>query len=304
MSTRSRLTRCARPVPLRRRLTGDVWDAEDLVQDTLARGFATLADRSPADRPRVLLRIAMNLWIDTAASGHRAAGARGGGPRDGGATRVEEAELREAAERLLEALAPQERAAVLLKEVFGMTNAGAAEALGTSEGAVKSALHRGRERLAEAREAPSALRRKPSRAAVERFVELYNARDLPGLLALLGDGAAIELYGSHQEIGRAAYARERGWFYHNFHAFDGTPSKLRCSVATFGDEPLMLVFNVVEGEEKLVSVMRLEERDGRVERVRVYAMCPDVVREVGEALNQKLAPPFGYRFPFDLSGTA
>jgi RNA polymerase sigma-70 factor (ECF subfamily) len=287
-----------------RRLTGDVWDAEDLVQETLARGFASFSQVVyPLERPRAyLLRIATNLWTDTVR--RRAVErrllereAREAAPGTG---RVDESELRAAVERLLEALAPRERAAVLLKEVFGMTNAEAAEALGTSEGAVKSALHRGRERLAEAREAPRALRAKPAREVVERFVALYNARDLAGLLALLGDGATIELYGSHHEVGRTAWSRERGWFYHNFHAFDGTPSKLRCELATFAGEPLMLVF---DGEQKMVSVMRLEAGDGRVERVRVYAMCPDVVREVGEALGQKLAPPFGYRFPFDLSRT-
>ena len=61
-------------VPLRpalyaycRRLTGNVWDAEDLVQDTVLRGFGALgmADR-PIDNPRAyLVRVATNLWTDT-----------------------------------------------------------------------------------------------------------------------------------------------------------------------------------------------------------------------------------------------
>jgi len=292
-----------------RRLTGDVWDAEDLVQETLARGFATLSQiQYRLDHPRAyLLRIANNLWIDTVrrrASERRAlakeardaadrARAAGGPVGDG--------QLREAAERMFEALAPQERAAVLLKEVFGMSNAEAAEALGTTEGAVKSALHRSRERLAEAREMPSPPRPKPSRALVERFVELYNARDLAGLLALMGDGGTIELYGSHTEIGRTGYSGERRWFYHNFHGFDGKPSKLRLELAEFQDEPVMLVFDEIGGEQKLTSVMRAEEQDGHVQRLRVYALCPDVVREVGEALRRKLAPSWGYRFPFDTS---
>ena len=97
---------------------------------------------------------------------------------------------------------------------------------------------------------------KPARAVVERFVELYNARDLPGLLQLMGDGGTIELYGSHREIGRAGFERERGWFYHNFHNFDGTPSTLRCTVASFRDEPIMLVMNVQNGEEVMASLMR------------------------------------------------
>ncbi|MBW2282347.1 MAG: RNA polymerase sigma factor, partial [Deltaproteobacteria bacterium] len=49
------------------RLTGgDVWDAEDLVQETVVRGFATLGARyRPIDNPRgYLVRIASNLWMD------------------------------------------------------------------------------------------------------------------------------------------------------------------------------------------------------------------------------------------------
>jgi RNA polymerase sigma-70 factor (ECF subfamily) len=50
-----------------RRLAGNVWDAEDLVQDTLLRAFGTFGCvHVPVDNPRpYLLRIATNLWIDT-----------------------------------------------------------------------------------------------------------------------------------------------------------------------------------------------------------------------------------------------
>src|SRR5262249_29441373 len=49
-----------------RYLTRNAWDAEDLVQDTLARALVTLARLfQPIDHPRAwLFRIASNLWID------------------------------------------------------------------------------------------------------------------------------------------------------------------------------------------------------------------------------------------------
>ncbi|MGH7287583.1 MAG: RNA polymerase sigma factor, partial [Myxococcota bacterium] len=49
-----------------RRLTGNLWEAEDLVQDTLLRGFATLGSvHHEIQNPRgYLLRTATNLWID------------------------------------------------------------------------------------------------------------------------------------------------------------------------------------------------------------------------------------------------
>ena len=49
-----------------RKLADDLWDAEDLVQDTLEQGFAKLASvHHSIENPRgYLLRIASNLWVD------------------------------------------------------------------------------------------------------------------------------------------------------------------------------------------------------------------------------------------------
>ena len=49
-----------------RRLTGNLWDAEDLVQDTLLRAFGQWGVTAPTIRnPRAyLLRTATNVWID------------------------------------------------------------------------------------------------------------------------------------------------------------------------------------------------------------------------------------------------
>src|SRR5262245_16264516 len=49
-----------------RRLTGNVWDGEDLVQDTLVRVFSLLGKADTRlENPRAyLIRTAANLWID------------------------------------------------------------------------------------------------------------------------------------------------------------------------------------------------------------------------------------------------
>ena len=83
----------------------------------------------------------------------------------------------------MQRLAPQERAAVVLKELFDAPLDEIALVLGTSVGAVKSALHRGRARLRDAGDegdAPSQ-RPRPSAALVDRFVAAYNAGDKAGL---------------------------------------------------------------------------------------------------------------------------
>src|SRR5512132_3377142 len=95
-----------------RALTRSAWDAEDLVQDTLARGMVTLGCLfQPVENPRAwLFRVASNLWID------RQRRVREETNRDVAvaAARPESLSIegREAAATLIERLSPQERAAV------------------------------------------------------------------------------------------------------------------------------------------------------------------------------------------------
>jgi RNA polymerase sigma-70 factor (ECF subfamily) len=290
-----------------RKLTGNVWDAEDLVQDALEQGFARLGGVTHGiENPRgYVLRIASNLWISRqrrerlargAATSPRAETLRpasGPSPESG-------SDLREAGAALLAHLAPQERAAVVLKETFELSLEEIAEALGTSVGAVKSALHRGRGRLRDLD--PEQPPRHPvSRAVVDRFVERFNARDLEGLLALMLETASIEMPGVDLEIGREVFGRKGGWFEHNFISpFDGKPTTGVWETALFAGEPIVLVQNQRDGQLCVTSVMRLETHEERVSRIRVYAMCPDAVREVATALGRPFASLGIYRFPYPL----
>ena len=139
----------------------------------------------------------------------------------------------------------------------------------------------------------------PSAAAIERFVDCYNARDLPGLLELMLDSASIEMYGHVYESGREAFERKSGWFHHNFfNPFDGgRPSDAVWEVVEFRGEPVVLVLHGAEGERVVGSVMRFEDEGDRVARIRVYALCPDVVAEVAGELGRAVSPLQFYRFP-------
>lgn len=146
-----------RPVLYRfcRYLSRSPWDAEDLVQDTLARAFATLGGMTepPRDRRAWLFRVASNLWIDQvrrrAVRSSSAAAAGDDAEHAAAATSTSSRDTREAAGTLLVQLSPQERAAVVLKDAFDLGLDEIAEILSTSVGAVKAALHRGRGKLAE-----------------------------------------------------------------------------------------------------------------------------------------------------------
>ena len=133
------------------RLTGNPFDAEDLVHDGMLRAFGTLGlDGEEIRQPRAFLfRVLTNLWIDELRP-HAVRGASESTRRISPAPETSDpGELRDAAAIAFERLSPRERAAVVLKEAFDLGHAEIAEVLSTSEGAVKVALHRGRRRLAD-----------------------------------------------------------------------------------------------------------------------------------------------------------
>ncbi len=207
--------------------------------------------------------------------------------------------VHDASATLLQQLAPQECAAVLLKEIFDLSLEEIADVLATTTGAVKAALHRGRERLRDSEEAAPP-RHEVSRAVVDRFVEHYNQRDLPALLAIMLDGASIDMRGAESFVGRKAFGRERGWFYFNFHSFDGKPSPAQWEVVMFEGEPIVLVLSPREGEMRVTSVMRVETDAEHVTRLLVYAMCPDTIREVAARLGRSCAAWNLYHLPREI----
>ena len=91
---------------------------------------------------------------------------------------------------LLERLAPEERAAFLLREVFGADYDEIAQAVGKSEAACRQMVHRAKERVRGDRRrfaAPPDARERVAR----RFVEALRAEDRDGVLALLTDDALL-----------------------------------------------------------------------------------------------------------------
>lgn len=280
-----------------RRLAGNVWDAEDLVQDALLRAFGQWGVTEPIIRnPRAyLLRIATNVWIDSLRR-------RGREPRanvtpdelaapsaDPGGAR----ELRDAGARLLQRLSPQERAAVLLKEGFDMTIDEIAELLATTNGAVKAALHRGRDRLRAAEDPPAARRPPASPELLDRFVERCEAKDVPGLVALLLEGASAENVGNSYHVGLDPVAGVPRFLNAVVGGHPEWPDAYqresrRIARATFEGEPILLGFSTRGGREALEAVFRFEEEDGRIARIRAYGFCPETMREVGAALGLRV----------------
>ena len=272
-----------------RSLTRSTWDAEDLVQDALARGFVTLGGLFQEIRnPRAwLFRVASNLWID-----------RQRRPREEPVLdpRTERStptpglgEARDAGATLIGRLSPQERAAVLLKDVFDFTLEETAEMLTTTPNAIKAALHRGRGKLAEPEPEE---RRRVAPAVLDAFVEAFNARDLARLTALLLDTTTAEVVGIATEYGLEKMKRtDTGSLHHSLfsalsHAVQpeflagdrgGTP---RVEVRDYHGELVLIYWYDHDDGPVVRDAARIETSGDRIARIWYHFFNPDVLAEV------------------------
>jgi RNA polymerase sigma-70 factor (ECF subfamily) len=274
-----------------RHLTHNPWDAEDLVQDALVRAFATLATvLHDLPNPRAwLFRVASNLWIDRA---RRARFELAIEVPDPAGAEPEPQAAREAAGALLVRLSPQERVAVVLKDVFDFSLEEIAAILSTTAGAVKAALHRGRGKLVAPQDLPA---RVPARGALDAFCDAFNARDLERLTGLLLDSATVEIVGVVTEYGRDApkdprtgslagtiapiTLDERGGV--PLELLDGYRSTSpRCELRAYRDTWILLFWYDHDDGSKVRTVMTVDTDGDRIAHVRNYFFTPDVIAEI------------------------
>jgi RNA polymerase sigma-70 factor (ECF subfamily) len=278
-----------------RYLTRSPWDAEDLAQDTLARAFVTLGClfKDVPPNPRAwLFRVASNLWIDRTRRAREIAGDL----PDIASEPMPQVDP-EAAGALLTRLSPQERTAVVLKDVFDFTLEEISASLSTTVGAVKAALSRGRTKLS----APGALDaeelRIPVPAVLNAFCDAFNARDLDRMTALLLDTAQVEMVGLVTEYGPdAARDAETGSFhgmlYSDLSSDDprgGVDLALRhgvlataprTQIRNYRGDPIVLFWYQHASGEAVRAVARMTPEGDRLARVRNYFFTPDVIAEV------------------------
>ncbi|HYS11238.1 MAG TPA: RNA polymerase sigma factor [Myxococcales bacterium] len=273
-----------------RNLTASPWDADDLVQDTMARAFTTLGcmNEAPPNPRAWLFRVASNLWIDRV---RRLRKERQVEPDR--ARSSEPRAAREAAGTLIARLSPQESAAVVLKDAFDLTLEEIAEVLSTTVGAVKSALHGGRGKLMELPESePPA----PARAVLDAFCAAFNAGDLARLTSLLLDTAEIEVVRVHTEYGpeaarkgvfqgmlfgsrMLAEADKRGGIDPRFMQ-GALPTLPRVEWRVHRGEPILLHWYAHKDGEFVRGITRVDTEGDRLSRVRNYFYTPDVLAEI------------------------
>src|ERR1700760_2028852 len=178
------------------RMAGSVMDGEDVVQESLFEAYRKL-DQYDESRPLTpwLFGIAHHRCLDflrrrETRKDYESAVAQ---PDTYSPAPPPVLGIGQALERLVVHLPPMERACVLLKDVLDYTLIEIADLVGSTEGGVKSALSRGRSKLAGL---PASLEKKATPAPasvslVRMYAERFNARDWNGLRELTSADAQL-----------------------------------------------------------------------------------------------------------------
>jgi RNA polymerase sigma-70 factor (ECF subfamily) len=278
------------------RLTGNVWDGEDLVQDALIRVFSLLGKSAAMlENPKAyLIRTATNLWIDRLRRSAREQAALALEQQQPALTPPHEViDGGRAATTMFQTLHPQERAAVLMKDVLDLSLEETAAMLHTSVGAVKSALSRARGRL-DGRKPPAGFDA-PPRAIVDRFMQALSSKDMRTLKTLCDVHLSGELVGG---IEVHSFDKARTFFSHAHMVMPslGFGKNPWWKVVEYEGEPMVAGFRTLDGVEGLNEIHRLEAIDGRITRVRIYCFCSETLAVVAAAIGVT-ALPRPYRSP-------
>ncbi len=187
-------------------MTGNPCDGEDVLHDSLVLAFYRLSELRDGSALRAwLFRIAHNKCVDFLRARRRA----GVVSEDHDTQDLEPAmpampamderlDHKQRTQRVLATivteLPPRERACVVLKDVLDCSLEETAEIIGSNVGAVKAALHRGRDKLERAEQSPPTVALAPGhRELVQRYLAAFNRRDWDAVLALLADEARLEV---------------------------------------------------------------------------------------------------------------
>ncbi len=185
---------------------------------------------------------------------------------------------------LLERLAPEERAAFLLHDVFDAGYADIAASLGKSADAVRQIVSRARRRVADERPRFRPTRREQEELAA-RFQRAVVGRDEAALLALLSPAATLISDGGGKALAalRPIYGADKIVRFFMGVTKHTDPAQVDLRPCWINDAPSLVIIDDAGG---VVTTFSLEVADGRIERL--YAVRnPDKLARLGDGHSGK-----------------
>jgi len=266
------------------RMVGSALDGEDIVQDALLRALEAAVPDRPIDNPEGwLFRVAHNLALDLLRRRARIGTEGGEDDLDFIADPVDELARREAAAATLPTfmhMPASQRSVVILFDVLDYSAEEVGEILGTTVPAVKSLLQRGRGRLRElAGEAAGLNKRAPfssaERRLLQRYVDLFNARDFDALRTMLAADVRLDLVNRLQLQGAAVgeyfarYGQTQGW---------------RAWAGQVEGQSAVLIQQQQRSDERPDYFVVLDWSDERVSKIRDFLFARYVVADAEHSL--------------------
>jgi RNA polymerase sigma-70 factor, ECF subfamily len=260
------------------RMTGSVFDGEDVVQETLAKAYYALGQMlDPPNLKPWLFRIAHNTAMDFLRRYDRkkvdlvADVPEQPEPEEAG---VDPA-LVEAALAVFVELPPVQRSAIILKDVLGQSLEETAATMGTTVGAVKAALSRGRANVARTSRTAPARRSQAAtpeeQATLLRYAKLFNDRDWNGLRALLGEESQLDI------VSRVRQRAVKAGYYDRYAEYTKT-EEIRAEIGFVDGVLAMAMFQPPSSSTPSYFVL-LEWKDGQISLIRDFRYVPYIASD-------------------------
>ncbi|MEO7886581.1 MAG: sigma-70 family RNA polymerase sigma factor [Polaromonas sp.] len=253
------------------RMTGSIFDGEDIVQDTLAKAAQAYDPATVQHAEGWLFRIAHNTAMDFLRSKAREEVHLADEEPDTTADPHASAELRHAttaALRTFMQLLPAQRSAVILADVLGYAMDEAADVMNVSLPAIKASLHRGRLRLRElaqqsADKAPPPALSPTDQALLTEYAARFNARDFDGLRDMLGDKVHLNLVARLQLDGKA----DVGEYFGRYSAVTGV---MHVTPTNIEGRPAIWIHQESDATVNADYVVALDWQEGKLEMIRDF----------------------------------